>query len=277
METRTEVLAHDSFGRAVKIRHYRDLAIADDDVCEEYDFAASPQGDRLVLDAVSTHSVTDCAKPLAVVRFRYDDLPQGLLKTGLSTHTILQRRHAQSGALLAQIQLESRAHDPFGNVVRRERQRNDGVRFTEESTFDIYGMLAHTIRTSASDAAVTLETGVTYDQAARAYIYTDEQGQQWKLAMDGFGRPRSVSTFDGPTEVLLEETVYVDNPLQVGGRRVTTRTYHASGSGSSAATEETTFIDGLGRSLYTEQALVGFQGRGFNNVVKPDFYVPYPP
>ena len=31
------------------------------------------------------------------------------------------------------------------------------------------------------------------------------------------------------------------------------------------------------RTVKSIKALVGFQGRGFNNVVKPDFYVPYPP
>src|SRR5262249_16205580 len=90
VETRTDVLTVDDFGRVLSVRQSNDVHRTDDDVCMDTTFATPTGSNEHVLGAVSSRTISDCGGTvIAKDTFVYDQLAMGSVSLGhLTSHHV---------------------------------------------------------------------------------------------------------------------------------------------------------------------------------------------
>lgn len=259
VSTRSEVMAIDDFGRVTKLMQHNDTHRSDDDVCIETSFAA-PGSSARVLGAVSARQITDCklATTLAGERYEYDDLPWGQVTLGYPTAHLVDRRDAETGALLDTIRVLDASYDAVGNVVEVLSTREDGAVRRTSTTYDPFGLAPVAFHIEA-DGAADQDTSEALDELTLAPLAsTDENGTVRAQTLDGFGRVvRRLAAPPGGKLDVTVATTYLGfaggDPL---GRRVRTKTLGdptpEADIGNAPGQVVTVFLDEVGRERRTE-------------------------
>lgn len=262
VETRSRVTKVDAFGRVERMRNYNDTARADDDVCIRIAYAM-PVGSGLlgVLNGVSSVHLKECTDNFVFSgqRYKYDNLPEGLIRTGLPTAVILERYNAATGENLGEIKAQNLSYDSYGNVAEVSLERSDTVKRTTKFDYDAFGLATRSITSTASD--IHLPSHISYSRDPRSllpWFVEDSNGVAVSFKHDNFGRATRTTLIDAAKrEYMLGETVYLgDDPADPdgNGRSITQRSFNAwipadAYSGPTQAVRETTtYFDSFGRA-----------------------------
>jgi RHS repeat-associated protein len=250
----SQVQNFDNLGRPLRIRRYGDLAVLDDDVCEDLAYAVPTTAGAVLTTALASRRAGDCLdKTISVDRFRYGTLAEGQYSATLPLHLIHERRDTMTGAPISTVETETQTFDGFGNIIRTDRTRADGAVTTNQTTLNVFGTRPF-VTTVQGTGTGALTTRLDYDPVTRAYTFTDQQGARWRLALDAFGRNSRYSRLDGELELPIKENYYNDDPAGPDGRTITLRTFLSTDNATVAADERMLFDD-LGRAHAGEQLL----------------------
>jgi RHS repeat-associated protein len=285
VKTKTEVKSVDDFGRTTAVALLNDTARSDDDLCVRTVFATPIGTNERVLSAPASRTVTAdvCDNEGAVPRvsdtYEYDTsatgdkLPAGKVSAGLLTSRTVSRRHAETGAPIADasgasdIRVFDATYDPVTGVMTSiTTAREDGATRTVNTTYDVFAVAPLTMRSDATNAGGTtlppLHVTITRDALTLdPTSVTNPNGTQVGYTYDGFGRMllSSVTPPSGPAGV-LSATSYLGFALgDSSGRRVVTKRFTdpvaPSHVNTAVSRTSTIFLDALGRETRTEAAL----------------------
>ena len=165
VKTKTNVRSVDEFGRTTAVALLNDLLRSDDDLCVRTVFATPTGPNARVLSAPASRTVTAdaCRDSVAVPRvsdtYEYDTsatgtkLPAGKVAAGLLTSQIVSRRHAETGAPMADasgagdIRLFDATYDAVtGALTSLTTAREDGATRTVSTTYDAFAVAPLTTR-----------------------------------------------------------------------------------------------------------------------------------
>ena len=213
IQTRTDALAVDDFGRAVTTEYENDLFRTDDDYCVENTFAVPSKEYPRVLTAVSTHRVSLCGKAynsiIAGESWTYDNLSPGAVSDGHITSHDVDRRASDTGALLKTVHGYDATYDGDGNISSVRTQRDSATR---NITFRYDGFGIVPVQVSMDGTGVPSTTvSISYDPLNLLPLTaTDSNNTKRGTDYDGFGRPiRSTVTLPGGTPAVLATSSYL--------------------------------------------------------------------
>jgi RHS repeat-associated protein len=262
VETRSEVLAIDSLGRATRVRHSNDVHRDDDDVCVDTTFAAPTGANERVLFAASSRTTSDCGSlTLAKDTFEYDKLAVGSVSTGFPTAHTVERRD-ELGVLRSTVREFDTTFDAFGNPLIITTSRGDAAR-TTTIAYDPFKLVPTTL-TMAATGLPTRQIVIARDPVTlNAVTTTDPNGTQHGTTFDGFDRPvLSLVTPPGGAQGALSVTSYVgftttESPVRSVIEKVFTEPVNPDPDTVNTAVGRTStvFLDELGRPMRTEIAL----------------------
>jgi RHS repeat-associated protein len=262
--------AIDDFGRPTTIVYQNDLRLQDDNLCVDFNYA-EPQGTGApVRSAPSTRTTWDCTvdttngaipPTYAFESFEYDGMAVGSVGAGLLTAHSVLRHAADTGEPFDLVREFDIAYDAAANPSILTRQREDGATQTATLTYDPFGLVVTHAHTDASGAPST-DVFTTVDPVSLDILSVqDENGTQHGAFYDGFGRPTKLTvTPSGAVPGALASFGYFNFAAgSTGGRYVTQTTFTdpvpLANAGSATGRSSTTYVDELGRELYTQISL----------------------
>jgi RHS repeat-associated protein len=261
VQTFTAIGRVDDLGRTTSISYKNDITRSDDDFCVDTDYASSPP-DALprVLTAVASTKMTNCSdkeRPIVYAEesWEYDNLPTGLVSTGLVTsHTIY--RHDGKGEYRGTIRDYDVSYDAHSNPRRVDRRREDGANRTVGVRFDTFGLTPTEVAVGGSDVP-ELRTVFSLDPLTNNIISTtDPNGTTRGRKYDAIGRVawETFKTASSTSELITRATTY-SGFYGSGSRTITTKQFTDGVAASAIGTTEgrisTTTLDSLGRSIQT--------------------------
>ncbi len=262
----------DEFGRPTRIWYKNDLNNWSDDFCAEFEYAQAHPDFPPVRDALHMTRVSDCRdqeKFYAGLRYRYDDLPEGQVKVGMATNTIVERYDTSNGTMIESYEAEERSYDGFGNVVSVVHSREDGAEVSQITSYDDFGLVAEDQEIDASGVPEPLIQRVEYDPLTLELIKIENpNGEVLNYSYDNFGRP-TMQTIQKPNDdvkYVLSTTEYLNfDGIHPEGRQVRERVFHewtpttdalvAGSESTSEVSQILTYFDELGRVRYSEYDL----------------------
>jgi RHS repeat-associated protein len=261
--TRTEVTTVDDFARPLQITSAGDRHRTDDDVCLQISYASPVPGAPRVLDAPRTVRAHECGNPSRVLsgeRFRYDDLPDGQVRIGRASGSVLERYNVETATLIEHIPSGTLQRDVFGNPVEVQRSRADGATMTTQITWDPFGLLPVRSETGATGLAEPLVTEVVRDpHALLPLTVVNTHRAATHYSYDNFSRLERISlTLPGdPARYVLVDTALSGFDGSLGGRSVTYRVFHqwtheadVANAPADAFTTYTLLLDEAGRQMH---------------------------
>ncbi len=262
VQTRTQALAVDDFGRITTARYDNDLFRSDDDYCIVTTFASPATIFPRVLTAVAAREVIDCEKRNAYASesFEYDQLPYGAVSAGHVTAHTVDRRETSTGALIGSVRVFDAVFDATGNLASLRTER-DGATRTVGFEYDAFGVLP--LRTSIDATGIpAMSVTLDVDPVSLAVLGVVDPRQVRRGAdFDGFGRRvRSwLALPDGTSGVVATARYDGDDGVDPQGRRTTLTRYMdpvpAAALAGAEGRSATTYLDELGRMLRVEVAL----------------------
>lgn len=264
IQTRTDALAVDDFGRAVTTEYENDLFRTDDDYCVENTFAVPSKEYPRVLTAVSTHRVSLCGKAynsiIAGESWTYDNLSPGAVSDGHITSHDVDRRASDTGALLKTVHGYDATYDGDGNISSVRTQRDSATR---NITFRYDGFGIVPVQVSMDGTGVPSTTvSISYDPLNLLPLTaTDSNNTKRGTDYDGFGRPiRSTVTLPGGTPAVLATSSYLGfDGIDPQGQRIQVTRFQdpvdPAKVSTSAGRSATRYYDELGRERRTEVLL----------------------
>ncbi len=270
IETRTSILNTDDLGRPLLVGFEHDTSRTDDDICLNLSYASSDSSDNKILDAVHTARLNNCIAVqsgfFAGMRFRYDNLPEGKVSTGLLSHRIVERYNAESSAALETYVLDVLDHDEFGNVVSVTLAKKDGAVRIRTIEYDPFGIVPEGI--VESSGGTDFAVGFNYDPVSLLPLSViDSNNIELRNYYDKFDRPllSTFVTYPDKLEYVLSKSEYLgDNPSDTAGRRIRDMVFHSlilKESLTDAAlhlpdvTASSAYFDELGRLRFIENPL----------------------
>lgn len=262
VETRTQVLAVDDFGRDLKVLYQNDTSRGDDDLCVVTTFADPMAAAPRVLSAVAERRLTDCFEATgtwARETTQFDGLPSGV-SSGFPTRHSVDVCDAD-GTCSGTIRAFDATYDAFGNPLAVTTQREDGAFRTSSFDYDIFALAPVHARTTAT-AVPPLDTSLTLDPLTLDVLATTDANLTRRgTELDGYGRlSRETITPPGGASGVLATASYLGftgvDPL---GRRVVVTRFAdpvaPANVGTAAGRVATAFLDEIGRPRRTEIAL----------------------
>lgn len=284
VQTNSEIVAIDDYGRTTGTRQDNDLTDAGDDLCTQTTYAAPSGMAARVLNAPASQSVTNCgSKTLSSQKFEYDTtaagvkLPAGSVTKGLLTSRVISVLDQETGAAadpaLPEIRAFDAVYDSTGNLASVKMVRDDGATVSVSTTYDTFSLVPTNVQTEGKKAdgtALPLQsTNAVIDAVTLDVLsVTDANGTVRGATYDGFGRPvlETVAPASGSAGV-LSKTSYLGFALgQSGGRRIVRKNFSdpvpAATADTAAGRTATVYLDTLARTARTEVALgVDYAGK----------------
>jgi len=271
VQTGTEALSVDDFGRPIITQYQNDLFRSDDDYCVENTFATPTVQYPRVLTALSSRRVYLCGKnnsneTLASDSWTFDNLSTGLVSDGRIASHSSGRRATDTGALLNTVHLYDATYNLDGNIATLSTKRGSDTR-TVAFNYDAFGIVP--TQTSINATGVAPQSlAISYDPISLLPLTaTDSNQVQRGIDYDGFGRPvRSSATLPGGSLGVLLTAEYsgFDGSDPMGASIRVTRFQEPVDPAALSATvgrKATRYFDELGRPRRTEVAL----GSSYNN------------
>ena len=211
IQTGTQTILVDDFGRSLRTYHQNDVFRGDDDVCVEDTYAAPVTQYPRVLSALSSRRVYACGETntFASESWTFDHLPPNSVSDGRITSHNIDRRATDTGALLKTIHDYDTTYDSYGNIATVRTQRDNAVR-TVTFGYDPFSLVPTHVNRDATGVATNGIT-VEYDPISMLPLAsTDPNNNRRGFDYDGFGRPvRSTVTPPGGTMGVLSATNYL--------------------------------------------------------------------
>ncbi|MFQ5803446.1 MAG: RHS repeat-associated core domain-containing protein [Candidatus Methylomirabilales bacterium] len=277
IETRTQTLAIDEFGRPLLLYHQNDTHFDGDDVCEEFVYAENVD-DFHILNAAHSWKLYECGTidykqggpTLARRRYQYDNLPEGKVAQGFLTQVIVERYNTSTHEKLDEFKQSATSYDVFGKVNKISSVRNDGVsRLDTFGEYDPFHLIPTGSTATASDVTTSLHASVEIDPWTLAPLSgTHENGTVLKFYDDGFGRVvlETVIVPSSEQEWVLRKVGYVgdagDDP---DGRHIRGLQFHSKlsleefeanpNASLGKTTESITYFDEFGRPRFSVSPL----------------------
>lgn len=266
IQTKSEAITVDDFGRSIVTEYDNDVFRADDDICVANTFATPTATVPRMLSALAARRVYPCGKgddtniTVASESWVYDGLPAGAVADGHPTSHNIDRRATGTGALLNTVHKFDAMYDATGNVVTLRTQR-DGATRTVTLGYDSFGLVP--TGTTISATGVPSNVYVTsYDPVSLQPLSSTDANQTKRgIDFDGFGRPVRVTvTPSGGSLGVVSVVSYLGfTSPDSNGRRITAKTFSdpvpPANVSTSVGRTGTTFLDELGRERRTEVAL----------------------
>ena len=273
VQTRSQALQVDDFGRPILIQYDNDLFRSDDDICIENTFAAPTGGFPRVLTALASRQIytgsinqlvyIPCVPggtPFASESWAYDGLPAGAVSNGRMTSHSIDRRATDTGELLNTVRRFDATYDDAGNLTTVRTQREGSTR-TITFGYDAFGLVP--IHTTVDATGVpSIDLVIDYDPVSRQPLSsTDANQMKRSIDVDGFGRPirLTVTPPGGPLGVISTASYLGFTSTEPDGRRVTATRFSDPVAPANVPTAVgrtgTVFLDELGRKRRTELAL----------------------
>jgi hypothetical protein len=264
IQTRTDALAVDDFGRAVNTEYENDLFRTDDDYCVENTYAVPAQEYPRVLTAVSSRHISLCGKAYNNIisggSWTYDNLSPGAVSDGHITSHDMDRRASDTGALLKTVHVYDATYDGDGNVSTIRTQRDSATRSTT-FRYDGFGIVPVQISVDATGVPSTA-VSIGYDPLNLLPVTaTDSNNTKRGTDYDGFGRPiRSTVTPPGGSLGVLSTSNYLGfDGIDPQGQRIQVNRFQdpvdPAKVSTSTTRSATRYFDELGRERRTEVLL----------------------
>ena len=271
VQTRTQVLQVDDFGRPLITEYDNDVFRSDDDVCVENTFAAPTGTFPPVLNALASQRVyafrrggaeKTCGNDVifASESWTYDGLAAGAVSNGWATSHSVDRRTTDTGALLNTVRKFDATYDAAGTLTSVRTRRGSATR-TVHFDWDPFELVPVHTRTSATGVP-PIDLAVEYDPVSLLPLgSTDSNHVRRGLDLDGFDRPvRSTLTLPGNNPGVMATVSYSGFAgMDPQGRRITVTQFSDPIAPATVATAQgrswTQFLDELGRTRHTELAL----------------------
>lgn len=211
IQTGTQTISVDDFGRSLLTHYQNDIFRGDDDVCAEHTYATPVTQYPRVLSALSSQRVYACGETntFASESWTFDHLPVNSVSDGHITSHNVDRRATDTGALLKTVHDYDTTYDAYGNIATVRTQRDNAVR-TVTFGYDPFSLVPTRVNRDATGVAPNGIT-VEYDPISMLPLAsTDPNNNRRGLDYDGFGRPvRSTSTPAGGSVGVLSTTNYL--------------------------------------------------------------------
>ena len=260
-----DVVSVDDYGNPLLIDDRNDLADPFDDVCYDYEYAASPDDEvqRPIVNAPSSVRQSSCHQGTTATlrrdRYRYDGdsafeapLAEGLVDRGNLAEHRVERYNKATGAAIDTVLRRAFDYDYLGNV-RAVRDYLDAGAFVETQIVrDDDARLPVEVRVAPGTAAEQVST-VAWDDWDRIASQTDANGVLHTFDYtDPFGRLKShVVTPPGGSAYTLEALDYssldADDEAIGDPMWIEARVCEADG----ACKRTRSYFDGAGRALQT--------------------------
>jgi RHS repeat-associated protein len=211
IQTGTQTLSVDAFGRTLSTHYKNDLFRSDDDVCVDNVYAAPVNPYPRVLSAMSSRRIYACGEnnTLASESWLYDNLPPYSVAKGHITSHIIDRRATDTGAVLKSILDYNTSWDDYGNIASIRSQRDNALR-TLTFTYDAFSLVpTHVSRDATGVPSSAVD--VAYDPVSmQRRVMTDANKNQYGVDYDGYGRAiRATMTPFGSSQGVLSSTSYL--------------------------------------------------------------------
>jgi hypothetical protein len=256
VETRSEVLSIDDFGRVLSVKNSNDLHRTDDDLCVTVVYATPAGSNERVLSAVSDRTVSNCSNVFYTRDiFWYDGLAFNSVSAGHVTVHEVSRRDENGKVLDSSTDFSAR-YDANGNPIQITTSR-DGAQRTLAIGYDPFLLATNSLRLSATNLPTTVVSVVRDPLTLQALSTTDVNGTKHSARFDGFDRQTmSTITPPGGTEGALGVVRYDGFTEGATQRTIFQKTFQTAVAPSTAATASgrasTVFLDELGRAYKTQ-------------------------
>lgn len=263
VETRSDVLSIDDFGRVLTVKSSNDVHRDDDDLCIDTVFAVPTGSNERVLSAVSSRTVSDCSSTVyAREMFEYDQLAAGSVSVGHVTSHSVERRD-DAGTLMKTIHQFDTTWNASGSLQSVTSTREDGA--SRKLTIDAYDPFELAVVHLTVTATGVPDTTMTIDRhplTLDAVSTTDPNGTKRGAHFDGFDRQTmSTITPPGGAEGALSFVQYSGFADTGGGlppqrsilqKVLATAVTPSSSAAQAAGRTSTVFLDALGRAYKTQ-------------------------
>lgn len=261
VETRTQVMAVDGYGRVLSTRYLNDVHRSEDDLCVDVTYAAPTGSNERVLSASSSRTTSNCATTVyARDLWEYDNLGNGSVTAGLLTSHRMERRD-DTGALLETIRQFDATYDATGNLSGVTSTREDGATRSVSVVYDPFGLAVRNVTTTAT-AVPTTQLSITRDPVTLGALTTTEpNGTSHGVTFDGFDRTiLSTVTPPGGSPGAVSAMTYLGfSGGDSLGRRIVQKVFTDPVDPTTVSTAvgrtSMVYLDELGRELRTELTL----------------------
>jgi RHS repeat-associated protein len=264
VQTRTQMLKVDDFGRPLITEYDNDVFRGDDDICLENTFANPSGAFPRVLSAAASRRFYACGKDVTFAResLAYDGLPAGLVSNGRITSHSVDRHATDTGNVLNSVHRFDATYDAAGNLstVRTQRQ-SDGATRTVTYAYDSFGLVPTHKKIDATGLP-SIDLFTSFDPISLQTLSSTNMNHVTQgIDYDGFGRPiRATLTPPGNSLGVMSTASYLGfSGSDPDGRRVTVTQFTDPVAPANVATtpgrSSTVFLDELGRSRRIEIAL----------------------
>ncbi len=264
MSSRRDVLQVDAYARPVLVKNLGDLATTEDDTCLDISYARPVPRGAPRLAATHTVRVRDCenrSRVWAGMRTRYDGLPEGLVRNGLPTSSVIERYDVSQGVRIGEIVGATLERDAFGSIVATTQTRADGAARRTATKYDPFGLESIRLETTATGLASPMVVTIGRDPHSLLPVEVlSPQGGAAHTTYDAFARTvrRSLSKPGDAQRYVVAEQQYTGfSDGETAPRMITTRLFHdwtreemAGTPPAGSVTEEKTLIDDFGRVVH---------------------------
>ena len=262
VESKSETLQVDDFGRTLQTHYYNDVFRGDDDLCVDSAFAQPVAAYPHTLTAMSSRRVYGCKRGATVASesWIYDGMPAGQVSNGRLTAKDTVRYATDTGAVLGTIHAYDTTYDVNGNIKTVVTQR-DVARRTTTFNYDPFGLVPVDVSIQATGVP-TQDVTLDYDPLTLAATgTTDANHVRRGITYDGYERPATSTLTIGSNAagVVSASTYFGFDGADPLGQHITVKRFDtpvaAAQVASTTGHESTAFLDELGRERRVEIAL----------------------